>query len=250
VEKISEASSLGASANNTYFTRKPIYGKLSIFLLGLILITLIPHYGKIADPDTQVPLVIIIHGILYLIWFVLFAVQCNLVAKGNVATHKKLGYASLGLFALLLISGLWIIVTAMLGYDPNWDPAYLFARTNLLWGVFHTIIFFSVFYALGVVNRQNLHAHKRFMLLASLTMVPASVTRIAFLNIIPINGTLLTLGAIYGFLLTVIIMDKVIFKRVHSVFKWWVPIYLVTQIICIGIIPTTAIGKAIAFPFH
>jgi len=87
------------------------------------------------------------------------------------------------------------------------------------------------------------------MLMAALTMIPASITRIAFLGIIPINGTVLTLLTAYILWLTLLVIDRLIFKAVHPVFKRGVPIYLVTQIICIGFMPSAGLGRVIAYPF-
>jgi hypothetical protein len=229
------------------FTRKPLYGKLSIVLLGLMVVSLLPHYTKIYS--SSVPVLFILHGALYLGWYILFVVQTHLSASGNVATHKKLGFLSLFLFAVLTASGVTMLIGAMQAYDSNWEPWFLHARTNLIWGIFHTIFSFSTFYILGILFRKQLHIHKRFMLLAALSMVSASVTRVAYFPFIPIDGTLLTLLSTYAFLLAPIIIDRITFKRIHPVFKWCIPIYIVSQIICIGILPTTPIGRALAFPF-
>lgn len=231
------------------FTAQPIYGKFSLLLLGVIFITMLPHYFKLYSAPANVPVAFVVHGAVYFAWFVLFAVQSNLVVLKKSALHKKLGYFSLILLAALIISGMQILYGAMSGFDPNWDAGFLYSRMSLIWGVLHTFVCFIILCGLGVFYRKQLHLHKRFMLMAALTMIPASITRIAFLGIIPIDGTLLTLLTTYILWLTPVVMDRLIFKAVHPVFKWGVPIYFVTQIICIGFIPSTGLGRVIAFPF-
>jgi hypothetical protein len=233
---------------DTKFSRHPLYGKFSILLLAVIIVSLLPHYAKIFHSPELVSASFIVHAIVYLGWFILFVVQANLVTSGNISTHKKLGYISLVLFVLMLISGISMLIGIMESYDSSWEDWYLRSRTNLIWGVFHTLICFVIFYLLGFFFRKQLHLHKRFMLLASLSMISASVTRVAFLPFIPIDGTLITLLSTYVLLLTPMIMDRVIFKSIHPVFKWSVPIYIITQIVCIGILPNTEIGRALAFP--
>src|SRR5688572_16346684 len=243
------ASQTGKSAPNKQLTPLPIYGKFSLILLVVIFITLLPHYFKIYSPSDNVPVAFIVHGFLYLAWFLLFAVQSNLVVLKKTEAHKKLGYLSLILLVGLILSGAQMLYGAMSGYDPNWDVGYLRSRTSLIWGVLHTFIFFIIFCGFGFLYRKKMHVHKRLMLMAALTMIPASITRIAFIGVIPIDGTLLTLLTTYVLWLTPIVMDRLIFKAVHPVFKWSVPIYVVTQIICIGFMPATELGRAIAFPF-
>lgn len=155
---------------------------------------------------------------------------------------------SMALFLFLIISGVEMLIGVMEAYNPNWTEGHIHARASFVWGILHTLISFFIFYILGVLFRRKLQLHKRFMLMASLSMVSASVTRVAFLPFIPLDGMILTLAATYAFLLTPMIIDRLAFKAIHPVFKWCIPIYVVTQIMCIGILPTTEIGRAIAFP--
>lgn len=231
------------------FTSRPIYGKFSILLLGIIIVSILPHYFEIYKSSDLVSVSLIVHAILYLGWFILFAVQSSLSASGKISIHKKLGYTSLVLFALLFISGVQMLAVVMGSYDSSWDDWYLHSRASFVWGILHTLISFSIFYVLGVLYRAQLQAHKRFMLMASLSMISASITRVAFLPFIPVDGMAVTLLGTYGLLVAPMIMDRIIFKSVHPVFKWGVPLYVITQIVCIGMLPATEIGRAIAFPF-
>ena len=137
----------------------------------------------------------------------------------------------------------------MQGYDSDWTAEFLLSRTSFVLAISHTLFSFTVFYVLGILFRKKLHFHKRFMLLASLSMISASVTRIAYLPMMPIAGVPLVLLSTFGFLLVPIVIDRVVFGRVHPVLKWSIPIYIATQIICIGLLPSNTIGRAIAFPF-
>lgn len=231
------------------FSSQPIYGKFSLVLVVFMFITLLPHYGKIASSTTTVTAQFILHGILYLGWYVLFAVQSRLSSTKNVVLHKKLGFLSLFLVCALTYSGTDMLIGVMQSYDNSWTAGFLRSRTSFVWAILHTLVSFTVFYALGFSFRKKLHCHKRFMLMASLSMVSASVTRIAFLPFVPVDGMIVTLLSTYGFLLVPVVIDRVMFGRVHSVLKWSIPLYIVTQILCIGLLPSIEIGQAIAFPF-
>ncbi len=246
---LAASSSNPNKAKKNPFTAQPIYGNFSLLLLVVIFITMLPHYFKLSTAPANVPTSFVVHGVVYLAWFVVFAIQSNLVVLKKTAVHKQLGYCSLVLLAALIISGSQILYGAMSAYNPNWDAGFLYSRISLIWGVLHTFIAFIILCSLGFFYRKQLHLHKRFMLMATLTMIPASITRIAFIGVIPIDGTLLTLLTTYILWLTPVVIDRLRFNAVHSVFKWGVPIYLVTQIFCIGFMPTTGLGRAIAFPF-
>lgn len=214
-----------------------------------MLVTLLPHYGKIFNSTTLVTAQFIIHGILYLGWYILFAVQSHLSATQNITLHKKLGYMSLLLVCALIYSGTDMLVGVMQSHDSSWTDGFLLSRTSFVLAILHTLLSFTGFYLLAIVFRKKLHLHKRFMILASLSMISASVTRVAFLPIIPIDGMIVTLLSTYALLLVPVFIDRIAFGRVHSVLKWGVPIYIITQIIFIGFMPSTQIGQTIAFPF-
>ena len=234
---------------NLIFSSQPIYGKFSIVLVVLMLITLFPHYVKIFDSETIVTAQFVIHGMLYLCWYILFAVQSHLSSIQNVALHKKLGYLSLFLICALIFSGTDMMIGVMQNYDSSWSEVFLRSRTSFVLAILHTLLSFSCLSLLGIIFRKKLHIHKRFMVLASLSMVSASVTRIAYLPMMPISGVPLVLLSTYGFLFAPIVIDRMIFGRVHPVLKWGIPLYIVTQLLCIGFLPSTEIGQAIAFPF-
>ncbi|TQV65837.1 hypothetical protein FKG94_27925 [Exilibacterium tricleocarpae] len=240
---------IGQPALDLSFSSRSIYGKFSLILLVFIFVTLIPHYGEISSSTTFVSAQFIAHGILYLGWYILFAVQSHLSSARNVALHKKLGYISLLLVGALIFSGIDMLLGVMKGYDSTWSAGYLASRTSFVWAILHTLLSFVAFYTLGIVFRKKLHFHKRFMVMASLSMISASVTRVAFLPIVPVDGMAVTLLSTYALLLAPVIIDRIIFGSVHPVLKWSVPIYIITQIICIGVIPNTEVGRAIAFPF-
>ena len=231
------------------FNSQPIYGRFSLILIFTMLVTLLPHYGEIVSPTTTVTIEFIVHGILYLGWYILSAIQTRLVSTRNISLHKKLGYLSLLLVCMLTYSGTAMMIGVMQSFDSSWSSAFLLSRTSFVLAILHTLLSFTVFYAIALVYRKNSHAHKRFMILASLSMIAASITRIAYLPFIPVDGFVVVLLVTYGFLIVPVVVDRKVFGVIHPVLKWGIPVYLVSQIVCIGILPSTELGQAIAFPF-
>ena len=240
---------LAAVEEGSTFSNKAIYGTFSYVLAAVMVVTVIPHYFELIVSPSDVPFAIVVHSVLYLAWYILFSVQSNLSDRGKVQTHMRLGQLSLAFFVALFVSGVYLLLGVMQSYDPSWDPFYLMTRTSFVWGIIHTLFTFTVFYVLGLIYRKKLHVHKRFMLMASLSMVSASITRVAYLPVVPLDGMVVTLLSTYILLLIPIIIDRIHFKRVHSVLKWSIPLYIVSQIVCIGILPRTGMAQALAFPF-
>ncbi|MGB0920454.1 MAG: hypothetical protein ACPG1C_03925 [Alphaproteobacteria bacterium] len=222
--------------------------KFALVLLVIIILSLLPHYHEIYA-GAEVSPALVVHGALYLIWYVLFAVQAGLVAAGNMRLHRMLGLTSLGLMGLLVWSGLDMLIGVMASYQPDWDPAFHVSRASFVWAITHTLICFCLFYGVGIGYRTRPAVHRRFMMLAALSMISASVTRFAYLPFMPIDGTALTLLMTYGLLIAALVVDRVQHGQVHAVLKWGVPSYAVTQILALGALPSTDLGLALAFPF-
>ena len=225
------------------------YSKFSLLLLAITIVSLLPHYVELIREPENVSLQLIVHGIVFLLWYLLFSVQSGLVSGGQLAVHRKLGYASIPFAVLLLYSGGAMLIGVMKSYQPDWSEDYLFARTSFVWAIAHTVLSFAVFYVLAVIYRASGQAHKRFMLLASLSMMSASITRFAFLPIVPIDGTAFTLLLTYALLITPLVIDRVQHGKIHPVLLYGTVIYVVTQLLAMALLPATTIGQRIAFPF-
>lgn len=225
------------------------YAKFSLVLLGVTFITVLPHYYEIWEDTGAVSTQLIWHSVLFLGWYLLFAVQAGLVAGRNVKRHRTLGKLSVILMALLIVSGAMMLLGVMQSFQADWAAEHLYARASFVWAISHTLISFGLFYGLGLWYRGVSAMHKRFMLLASLSMISASVTRIAYLPFVPIDGTAMTLLMTYALLIAPLAIDRVVEGKIHPVLKWGVPAYVATQLFAIAYIPSTVVGREMAFPF-
>ena len=224
------------------------YSRFSLLLLAITVLSLVPQFftGLLADP-VEHPLGLIVHGVVFLGWYVLFSMQTGLVATKNVAIHKKLGYATIPFAVFLIVSGGLMLAGTMQSYRADWTEQYLFSRTSFVWAIFHTLVSFSTFYVLAVVFRRRASIHKRLMILASLSMVSASITRFAYLPIIPIDGTVFTLLLTFALLAVPLVIDRAKHGKIQPSLKYGTAIYVVTLLFAIGFMPTTQIGRDLAF---
>ncbi len=229
-------------------TFRSAYARFSLVLLAITIVSLIPQYfrGLLNSPEPM-SLELIVHGAAFLGWYLLFTVQAGLAGSGNLSRHRALGYASLPFAAFLIVSGALMMLGTMRSYDPSWSAALLQSRTSFVWAIAHTLVSFTSFYGLAIVYRRRPQAHQRLMLLASLSMMAASITRFAFLPFIPINGTAFTLLLSYALLFTPLVIDRRQRGRIHPALLIGTALYVVTQLLAMGLMPATQIGRALAF---
>jgi hypothetical protein len=114
-----------------------------------------------------------VHGALFTAWILLFVTQTSLVASHRVNMHRRLGVWGVGLAAVMVVVGL---VTAVDSEARHFDPAD--AETRAFFTVtISIIVLFATFVYLGYRNRTKPAAHKRYMLLATITLMDAAFQR-------------------------------------------------------------------------
>ena len=65
-------------------------------------------------PSSLAPLapLVVVHGVIFTAWIVVFLAQTSLIATGRTAIHRKLGFLGLGLAVVMLIMGPLIAISA------------------------------------------------------------------------------------------------------------------------------------------
>jgi hypothetical protein len=118
--------------------------------------------------------VVLTHGIVFTAWVLLFVVQTALVANRNVAMHRRLGIAGVVLAGLMVAAGLpTAFAAAARGSAPEGMEPLVF----LVVPVFDLVLF-TGFVTAAVLRRREKEAHKRLMLLAYCSIIPAAVGRL------------------------------------------------------------------------
>ena len=118
------------------------------------------------------PLAVHIHAAVYVSWLILLTVQTVLISRGRVALHRRLGALGAGLAALVVWMGLvatYVVENLMLG-TPRADPAFI---STLLVDVLN----FGSLATAGFLLRRDAPAHKRLMLLATMSLLQAGFIR-------------------------------------------------------------------------
>jgi hypothetical protein len=120
-------------------------------------------------------LLVHIHGVVFTSWILLLIAQTSLVSAGRVDVHRRLGVLGFGLACLLVILGVLVATGAMVRFYEPGDPGvpgrafYAIPLADML--MFSTLVYFAF------RNRFNPPAHKRLILIATLSIMDAAFDR-------------------------------------------------------------------------
>ena len=133
----------------------------------------------LAGAYPQVSPLVHLHGWSFFLWFLLLPVQAFLMAKGQRRTHMTLGAASVALAAVMVFTGILVasvrIAQGLSATEPDEFTAF--------WKVFGQLIMYNMalfvgFYGTAVLRRDQPDLHKRMMVLAGASVLPAAIFRI------------------------------------------------------------------------
>lgn len=134
--------------------------------------------GTMPSPRPLHPLapLVIIHATAFTAWMALFITQAGLISARQHKLHMRLGMATVGLAAAMVVLGLLTAARqAMLGSGPPSVPPLTWFAVP-----FFDMAVFSSLVAGGYAYRRDPQAHKRLMLCATCLMLQPSVGRMPF----------------------------------------------------------------------
>ncbi|WP_157385815.1 hypothetical protein [Methylosarcina fibrata] len=166
--------------------RRLFYPGVSVLLLILMFLGFRQFYlyGK-AYPGRElappIRTLLILHGIGMTSWMVLFVAQPLLILAGNRRVHRLLGRIGAGLAAVMVVLSFRLGIESTLLSPPDLRIWGLASKQFLAVPII-SILIFSGFVILGVSKRRQPEVHRSMMLLATLAVMSAAVSRIDFLN--------------------------------------------------------------------
>jgi len=145
-----------------------------VVLLLVVLIGFAPSfYLRATFPHThQLPALLHVHGAILTGWFVLTVVQGWLIRSQRIGVHRRLGYIAAGYAAIVIVLGTLANLLLISQLDSPAD-----GENVVVWGNFFTLVMFAAFVSLAVAFRARPDAHKRLMLLASMSIVGPALAR-------------------------------------------------------------------------
>ena len=139
----------------------------------VILVGFVPQIvRRIQEQTFNYPVAVHIHAAVYVSWLILLTVQTALIGRGSFAGHRRLGNFGAGLAVLVVLTGLvatYVVENLMFGTSRS-DPAFI---SILLVDILN----FASLATAGLLLRRDAAAHKRLMLLATMSLLQAGFIR-------------------------------------------------------------------------
>jgi hypothetical protein len=145
------------------------------------------------------------HGIATSAWMLLFMVQSGLIAAHRIRIHRRVGYAGAGLAAAVAILTLIASIVSR-GF------------TNRLVFSAGGVVMFVIFVVAGIACRRDPGAHKRLMLLATLSLISPAISRL-HLPFVSHDSFGPNFAALF-FLIPALVYDLATQRRIHPAMVW------------------------------
>lgn len=144
-------------------------------LLGIVLIGFSPTFYLRAafHHSTPLPALLYVHGAVLTVWFSLTVLQGWLIRTRRLRLHRQLGYVAAGYAPVVIVLGTLANLMLISQIDSPAD-----GENIVVWGNFFTLVMFAAFVLLAVVFRKDPEAHKRLILLASISLVGPALARL------------------------------------------------------------------------
>jgi hypothetical protein len=166
-----------------------------------------------------------LHGIVFTSWIVLFLTQTTLVAANRTGLHRRLGIAGAVIAVLMILVGcVTAIVRAKVVEVPPGGPSPLAFLTIPL----GDMLVFGSLVGAGFYFRRRVDVHKRLMLLATISILPAATARLPFAFIQQV-GPLAFFGLADLFIVVCLFYDLVSRGRFHRATVWGGLVIIVSQ---------------------
>jgi hypothetical protein len=195
-------------------TDRIFFGGMALASLLTLLVGFAPTYFVRSSSLPPLSSLYHLHGALFTSWILLFVVQTALVARRRINIHRRLGAAGAVLAFAVVIMGLTVSVeTLRRGGGTHIAEPHAFLAIPL-----GDMITFAILVPAALVLRRQTDAHKRLMLLATISILTAAVARgLARVNAGGPMGLFLGTDV---FVLALILYDYASRGQVHPASLW------------------------------
>jgi hypothetical protein len=161
--------------------------------------------SRFAHENPPAPKILYVHATVFTIWMLLLTTQVLGVLGGRISFHRKLGWFLVGWACLMGVLGPWAVMAS--------DAVNLNTPANGLPTQFLSVNFldvggFLVLLAWGIALRKNPAAHKRMMILSSVSLADPGFNR--FIGYLmpaePQSATVFFFYVFYGNVLLIALM--------------------------------------------
>jgi hypothetical protein len=165
---------------------------------------------------------VMMHGIVMTVWMLAAVLQSSLIAAGNRSLHRMLGWLFAALAILIVVTGPQVgLGTIRRGaVPPGLTPEQFFVLPMA------GALMFAIFIGLGLWLRNSAQAHKRLMLLATISIMDAAVARMPGMFE---AGPIAFFAGADAFIVAGVLYDFATRARVHAAWIWGGAAIVVSQ---------------------
>lgn len=162
------------------------------------------------------PLLVHAHAIVFMGWMTLFLTQNILVATGQQARHRQLGWIATGWMAAMVVLGCWVTVAMV----RRGQVPFFFRPTNFL--VFDplSLLAFVGLSGAAIVMRRRTDWHRRLHVSGMALLLGPAFGRLLPMPLLAPYAFEATFLAVALFLLIVIALDSRRRGSVHPAWQW------------------------------
>lgn len=212
----------------------------SFYFAMSLLITAVVIYGFSHTVENNLiratpprPWLLWVHGAVFSGWLAFFTFQSALVRTHNVRLHRRIGWFGVALGVAIPVLGISTAII-MTRFRVLQLHAVNDAVTDLI-GPFFEMTAFTVSFALAIYWRKKPEFHRRLLLLATCALTAAAFSRFppdplpALPNVLNLFGY----AAMDVLILLGVARDLIVTKRIHRVYLYGLPAFIVGQTIVI-----------------
>jgi hypothetical protein len=213
----------------------------TLAMLAIVVIGFAPSILMLAFvPAVPVlPPYVHVHAAIVFGWFVLVVVQASLIVKGRVDLHRPLGIAGVALGVGVIVTSSMTTLNAfarvnaaanaqgvtmdaplpmtIIGIDGSKAKTGLEFFSQVVWIDLAAIVSFATLFIAAIALRHRPDYHKRFMLIASISILGPAFARISRWPVFGAaeNLLFLAIGTLF-FLIAIALYDAKSIRRVHG----------------------------------
>lgn len=189
IENLQESRVVNTKTKTKYKVKKQHSSPYFHIGMGLFLMLLMflgfwsSYFGAVLpgremeSPIGGVPEVIHIHALVFVGWFLLYIYQSILIFNKKIRTHNKMGRYGMFLGAAVFLTGVLVVFLQKYAFISIGEMTVIEGTFGAI-GVWMQMINFALFLYLGYRNRRKPKYHKRYMLFATIAIIPAALFRL------------------------------------------------------------------------